>query len=494
MGIALPVIADSDGDDGRAQRGPARHLEAPDRSLGLGVAAYGPVGDECALLEGDDADADAARLGRDERPRRSLRGRQPVWGNVLGAHAVGHVHGEDDGAGRAGHRERCRRPGYSDREHRDARDRQPHPGLRGAARPGDAGRGQRRGPTAGDGDGAAAQGHGDEQADGEQRGRGECHARRAMSSVDDLDERVGEVIIGADAVQGHPGPAHAGVDTGVALASARPEARPQQRVAGVDDELLPVSASSTTIRPASGSSSSAVSMTRRAATSWRGVSRSKERSQSPAPMKSETATMRLRRRASRATASSMAARSVVRPRWASAVRASSAPMRRTCQAARTGRHHAHHPGVVEQRPDAVPAPAEQAGQDEGQLGEHVMFPAAGRAHRHRRRAVEHQPRGQLAVLVEHAQVRVAQPGGDVPVDVPRIVALDVVAQAGQIGTGPAVRGAVAALDPSLQTADNPPFQAEQESFGDGAHGLTGPAGRRQARARRSAPGRRCCPR
>src|SRR5215831_15148221 len=47
----------------------------------------------------------------------------------------------------------------------------------GPARPGDARRRQGRGPPSEYDDGTAGQGRGDEQADGEQRGRGEGHAR-----------------------------------------------------------------------------------------------------------------------------------------------------------------------------------------------------------------------------------------------------------------------------------------------------------------------------
>ena len=56
---------------------------------------------------------------------------------------------------------------------------------------------------------------------------------------DDLDERRGQVGVGADAVHGHPGPAHAGGQAGVALLDTRAEPGAQQRVAGIDDELLP---------------------------------------------------------------------------------------------------------------------------------------------------------------------------------------------------------------------------------------------------------------
>src|SRR5205823_1843086 len=77
---------------------------------------------------------------------------------------------------------------------------------------------------------------------------------------------------------------------------------------------------------------------------------------------------------------------------------------------------------------------------------------------------EQQPRGELTVLGEHAQLRLVQPRGDVPVDMPGVVALDVVAQPGQVGSRPPVGGAVAAHQAPVEPADDPPFQPGQEPF------------------------------
>ena len=88
----------------------------------------------------------------------------------------------------------------------------------------------------------------------------------------------------------------------------------------------PVSASSTTIRPTSGSASSAASTTRNATTSFRCASRMSGRSHSPVPMKSEITTTRLRR-ARDATVSSIAARSVVAAARESGARSRSRPIR-----------------------------------------------------------------------------------------------------------------------------------------------------------------------
>src|SRR5215470_10105254 len=113
------------GDDGSAQRGATRDRQAADRRIGGGVVGARPRGREPALLEGDDADIHAVRLGLDERPGRLLCGRQPGRGDVAGSHAARDVHGEDDGAGGAGHREGCRGARHGDREYRDAGDGEP---------------------------------------------------------------------------------------------------------------------------------------------------------------------------------------------------------------------------------------------------------------------------------------------------------------------------------------------------------------------------------
>ena len=58
-------------------------------------------------------------------------------------------------------------------------------------------------------------------------------------------------------------------------------------------------------------------------------------------------------------------------------------------AAGAGRHDPGRDAVVQQRPDAVAAAAEQPGQGQGELGQHVVLAAAGAADRHRGRPVEH---------------------------------------------------------------------------------------------------------
>ena len=154
------------------------------------------------------------------------------------------------------------------------------------------------------------------------------------------------------------------------------------------------------------------------------------------------------------------------------VRSSSRPIRSACRRPVPGGMIRVAPSgarVVEHRADPVAAATEQPGQDEGELGEHVRpCPRPGPpTDVHRGRTVEDQPGRQLAVLVELAHLRFVEPGGDVPVDVPRVVALDVRPQPGEVETAPPPRRAVAALDAPVEPAHDPPLQPVQQRVGRG---------------------------
>ena len=205
-------------------------------------------------------------------------------------------------------------------------------------------------------------------------------------------------------------------------------------------------------------------------------------------MKSEITTTR-QRRASGAMASSIAARSVVAAarELGSAVEFPADPQRVAASGA--GRHDAYAAGVVEECADPVATPAEQPGQDEGEFGQHVLLPAARAADHHGRRSVEDQPGGQLAVLVELAHLRFVEPGSDVPVDVPGVVALDVRPQPGEVETATAARGAIRALDAPVEPPHDPPLQldvAQQQAVGASPEIMAGAP--HPVRARRAARG------
>ena len=141
----------------------------------------------------------------------------------------------------------------------------------------------------------------------------------------------------------------------------------------------PVSASSTTITPASGSSYSRGSTSRIATTSWRSVSCSSGRSQPGAVMKSEMRTTSERRRIAPSANSSSPARSVIAPRAAG--RLHQAPGQgQHLVAAAARRDRALDLVVEEDRADAVAAAGEQAGERRRELGR-ARAPSAGRSGR-----------------------------------------------------------------------------------------------------------------
>ena len=114
-------------------------------------------------------------------------------------------------------------------------------------------------------------------------------------------------------------------------------------------------------------------------------------------------------------------------------------------------------------PTRLPFRPSSPGQDEGEFGKHVLLSAVRAADHHGRRSVEDQPGGQLAVLVELAYLRFIEPGGDVPVDVPGVVAFDVRPQPGEVKTSTSSRGAIPALDAPVEPAYDPPLQPVQQA-------------------------------
>ncbi len=113
------------------------------------------------------------------------------------------------------------------------------PPARAAPARGDPGRGERRGSPPGRGDGGPRQARGHQQADGQQDGVGEAHGRlrwvlatTSMSAVD----QVASVPMRCMGTPARRIPAASLVSRS---STADPQPGAQQRVAGVDDELLP---------------------------------------------------------------------------------------------------------------------------------------------------------------------------------------------------------------------------------------------------------------
>ena len=317
------------------------------------------------------------------------------------------------------------------------------------------------------------------EAKDEQRRVDEAHRRLRWVSVMTFQQRLDEVAAGVDPVQRHPGPAHARPKSGLARSSTPSRNRARNHGSAESTRSCsPVSASSTTIRPTSGSASSARSTTRNATTSFRCASRI-ERTLPLA--RADEVRDHHDQAAPRQRRDSIEHRGEVRggrcPGVGCAVEFPSDAQRVAASGA--GRDDAGGAGVgayrgslrsrgsvVEDGADPVAVSAEHPGQDEGELGKHVLLPAARAADHHGRRSVEDQPAGEVAVLVELAYLRFVEPGGDIPVDVPGVVAL-------LVGRIPAKssplprRGAIAALDAPVEPADDPPLQPVQQAVGRG---------------------------
>ena len=122
--------------------------------------------------------------------------------------------------------------------------------------------------------------------------------------------------------------------------------------------------------------------------------------------------------------------------------------------------------LVEQHGTDPVAPAGQhVRQGRRDLGEHeVLLPVDG-PEGHRRRVVEHEPRGELAVLDVLAHPRLVEPRRHVPLDVPRVVARHVLPQVGEVEAGPAEQAAVAALQQPVEPPDDAPLELPQQPLG-----------------------------
>ena len=122
--------------------------------------------------------------------------------------------------------------------------------------------------------------------------------------------------------------------------------------------------------------------------------------------------------------------------------------------------------AVEHGADPVAAPGEQPGERRHEVDEDRPLEAIGvdGAEVHRGAEVEQEPRGDLAILVVLADVRRVHPGGDVPVDVPDVVAGLVLAQRGEVDAVAVEQAPVVALKQAIQPADDLPVEALEDAL------------------------------
>ena len=121
--------------------------------------------------------------------------------------------------------------------------------------------------------------------------------------------------------------------------------------------------------------------------------------------------------------------------------------------------------VEEDRPDPVAAAGEQPGERRRELAQDELLRPVDRAEPHRRRPVEQQPGRELAILGVLPDERRVHPRGDVPVDVPDVVAGLVLAEVEEVRADPAERRAVVPLEQAVEAADHLPLEAAEEPLG-----------------------------
>jgi hypothetical protein len=122
-------------------------------------------------------------------------------------------------------------------------------------------------------------------------------------------------------------------------------------------------------------------------------------------------------------------------------------------AAAARRNHRVHAIAVEHRADAIAVARQDPGEHRDELARHCLFLHVARAEVDRGAQVEQEPRGDLALLVVLAHVGRLQPRGDIPVDVPDVVAVHVLAQVGEVEPVAAKERPIVAVQHAVQAAD-----------------------------------------
>ena len=117
---------------------------------------------------------------------------------------------------------------------------------------------------------------------------------------------------------------------------------------------------------------------------------------------------------------------------------------------------------VEQRADAIAVARQDARQHGDELGRHRLLLQVVRAEVDRRAQVEQEPRGDFALLVVLAHVRRGEARGDVPVDVPHVVAVLVFAEVGEVEPVAAKERPVVAVQHAVEPPDHRPLETAQD--------------------------------
>ena len=121
--------------------------------------------------------------------------------------------------------------------------------------------------------------------------------------------------------------------------------------------------------------------------------------------------------------------------------------------------------VEEDGPHPVATAREQPGERRRELAQDELLRPADRAEPHRRRPVEKEPCGELAILGVLPDERRIHPCRHVPVDVADVVTGLVLAEVEEVRAEAAERGAVAPLEQAVEPADHLPLEPMKEPFG-----------------------------
>ena len=129
-----------------------------------------------------------------------------------------------------------------------------------------------------------------------------------------------------------------------------------------------------------------------------------------------------------------------------------------------GRDDGVHGDPVEQRADAIAVAREDASEHGDKLGRHRFLLHVVRAEIDRRAQVEQEPGGDFALLVVLAHVGRGETSGDVPVDVPHIVAVLVLAKVGEVEPVAAEECPVVAVQHAVQPPDHRPLETAKDGL------------------------------
>src|SRR5204863_8595433 len=109
--------------------------------------------------------------------------------------------------------------------------------------------------------------------------------------------------------------------------------------------------------------------------------------------------------------------------------------------------------------DAIAVTREQAGEDRCEVDQEIAFATVDGAKIHGRRKVQQEVRVDLTVLEVLAHEGGVEARGDVPVDVPDVVAEGVFADVREVQPLALEDRAVVALEQTVQTADHGPVES-----------------------------------